>query len=247
MPEPDMKELVRQAPFSFVGKIEHLGAATSSDLPIDDRTAVAMVEWVLHAPPAFEQLAGQRITVQFSPDLDLPEVDSQLAIFAEGLAFGETIAVAEVGRAPVETVVPYIRENEDAGPARAFATIERELRDEALRDHAEDAAAVVVGTVVGLEVAGTPGGSEHDPLWWRATIDVSQVVRGRTKRGALGVLYPSSFDIEWAQVPKPAPAENALWILHRTPKELAGLGRYQLLHPEDRQPVEMMTSIRRRG
>jgi hypothetical protein len=243
MTEPDIKHLVRQAPFSFVGTIEHLGAATSGDLPIDERTAVARVDLVLHAPEAFRGLAGQRVTVQLSPTADLPTVGDQLTVFAEGLAFGETVAVAEIARAPVEAVVPQVNAAAEAGQARVFGSIEDELRAEALRDHVSAADAVVVGTVIGLEQATEPGYSEHDPLWWRATIDVRRVVHGPVESGRLAVLYPNSIDVEWRRVPKPKASQGGVWLLHATDGELAGLAPYRLLHEEDRQPVDALPAI----
>ena len=84
MTQPDFKELVRQTPFSFIGTVEILGGAMSSELPIDDHTGVARVDLVLHAPVAFEGLVGHGITVQFSPDENLPVVGEQLVLFARG-------------------------------------------------------------------------------------------------------------------------------------------------------------------
>jgi hypothetical protein len=153
------------------------------------------------------------------------------------------VAVAEVARAPVDAVVPQVNMAFEAGEARAFASIERELEVEALRDHAEGADAVVVGTVAGLEQAVEPGYSEHDPLWWRATIDVRHVARGPVEPGRLAVLYPNSLDVEWARVPKPKASQEALWILHRTEGDLAELGDYRLSHPDDRQPVTALQTI----
>src|SRR5205823_13008199 len=107
MSEQDIKDLVRRTSISFVGTVQHLGAATSRDLPIDDHTAVVRVDLVLHAPSALQGLEGHRLTVQLSADLDLPAEGDQIAVFAEGLAFGETIAVAEIARVSVDSVAPH--------------------------------------------------------------------------------------------------------------------------------------------
>ena len=242
MTQPDFKELVRQTPFSFIGTVEILGGAMSSELPIDDHTGVARVDLVLHAPVAFEGLVGHGITVQFSPDENLPVVGEQLVLFAEGLAFGETVAVSEVGRMSVDAVGPFIREGIESGRRRVLEPLEREIAAEALRDHAYSADAVVVGSVTSLEQASEPGGSEHDPQWWRATIDVRNTVRGNVELGSVSVLYPSSRDVVWARVPKPRASDYALWILHRSEDE-AESDAYRLLHPEDRQPVDALAII----
>jgi hypothetical protein len=243
MTESDIKGLVAANPFSFVGTVEHLGAATSGDLPIDDHTAVLRVEIVLHAPPAFVGLEGQRITVQLLTDVDLPAVGEEIALFAEGLAFGEGIAVLEVARVPVESVAPHANLAFDAGEERAFAPLEREVAADAMRAHVDGADAVVVGLVVALEQAAETGYSEHDPLWWRATIDVRQVVRGDLQPGKLGVLYPNSLDLQWRRVPKPKASQDGVWILHATGEDLAELGAYRLLHEDDRQTVDALPEI----
>jgi hypothetical protein len=246
MADVDIKELVRRAPFSFVGTIEHVGAATSGDIPIDERTAVVRVDLVLHAPGSFDQLEGQRVTVQFAADAEPPQAGEQLTIFAEGLAFGETVAVTEVARAPVEAVAPHFAataRTADVAAQRPFAGLERELAIENLREHADGADAVVVGKVVALHQARKPGYSEHDPLWWRATIDVRNVVRGALKPGRVDVLYPNSLDVAWARVPKPKASQDGLWILHRTERDLAKLADYALLHQEDRQPASALADL----
>src|SRR2546423_4308068 len=108
MSDAAISDLIRQAPFSFVGTIEQLGATTMTNIAIGERTAIVHVDYVLHAPPAFAGLQGQRVTLQLAADKDLPTVGDRAAFFAEGLAFGESLAVAEVGRLPVDAVEPYM-------------------------------------------------------------------------------------------------------------------------------------------
>src|SRR5712692_3181799 len=100
----DIKQLLEQAPFSFIGTILTLRAVTMTDLAVDDRTAVVHVDHVLHAPEAFARIEGHRITIQLAANVDPPEVGQSFAFFAEGRAFGDSIAVSEIGRLPVESV-----------------------------------------------------------------------------------------------------------------------------------------------
>jgi hypothetical protein len=243
--EIDVKDLVRRTPISFVGTVQHLNAATSRDVPIDDHTAVVSVDLVLHAPDALKGLEGQRVTVQLSADVELPAEGDQLVFFVEGLAFGESIAVAEVGRAPVDVLATHASSAAgDLVQPTPFADVEREIETEALLDHVDAAAAVVVATVTGLEQAQPKGFSEHDPDWWRATLEVRQVVRGDLEPGPVQVLYPNSLDIAWYRVPKPKASQDGIWILHflaeGTPRDLAP---YQLLHEDDRQPLEALSRL----
>jgi len=88
MPEDPVLTLLKQSAISFVGTVERLGAATMSDVPIDNHTAVVRVDQVLHAPDAFASLAGTAITVQLAPKVALPKEGEQYTFFAIRKAFG---------------------------------------------------------------------------------------------------------------------------------------------------------------
>jgi hypothetical protein len=106
---------------------------------------------------------------------------------------------------------------------------------------------VVVGRVVKVEKAVAATGSEHDPDWWRATIDVYHVERGTVALGEIGVLYANSLDVRWRRAPKPRAAQEGVWILHVTQGDLQSVAPFQLLHPEDYQPVEQLEALRQPG
>lgn len=247
MPDEAIVRLLRQAPFSFVGTIEHLGAATMTDVPIDDRTAVVRVDYVLHSPDAFAALEGQRITVRLVADRDPPAVGDTAVFFAEGLAFGESVAVAEVGRLPLDEVEPHITRAMEAGEPTAFADLQRQVEAERLRDHASRADAIVVGRVVRLEKAVPTSFSEHDPDWWLATLEVHHVERGAVEVGQIAVLYANSLDVRWRAAPKPKASQTGLWILHTTEGDLTRVAPFQILDPQDYQPVQRLDALRERA
>ena len=192
-----------------MGTIEHLGAATMRNVPIGERTAVVRVDYVLHAPSAFVGLEGQRITLQLAADKDLPTVGDTAAFFAEGLAFDESIAVAEVGRLPVDAVMGHVTQAMEAGKPGAFAALLSQIEAQSARAHADSADAVVVGRVTKLERAFGPVTSEHDADWWKATLEVYHVEKGDVAPGEVVVLYPNSIDVRWRQAPKPKASQGA--------------------------------------
>ncbi len=108
MPDDPITALVRQSSISFTGTVEQLGASLLGSVPANDRTGIVLVDHVLHAPPTFAQLAGSRVTVQFAAGTDPPAPGQRVALFTNGLAFGDTIAVSEVGRLPVSEVEPRV-------------------------------------------------------------------------------------------------------------------------------------------
>jgi hypothetical protein len=246
MAENTIKELLVESSFSFIGTVVQLGAATMANLPIDDRTAVVQVDHVLDAPPAFASYEGHRVTVQLEKDIAPPGVGQSMAFFTRGVAFGESLAVQEVGRLPVEEVEPHATVAITAGvKAGAFHGIRRDIERERLRQHATaESDAVVVGRVTKVEKALPSSGSEHDPDWWRATIEVRHVERGTAKTGPLEVLYPNSKDVRWYRVPKPAPSSEGVWILHVTTGALKDAAPYQIVHADDYQPVEKLDALR---
>jgi hypothetical protein len=243
----DLKQLVREAPFSFVGTVEHLGAGTMRDVPIDERTAVVHIEYVLHAPDAFKQMAGHQAMLQLKADADPPKVGESYAFFAEGLAFGEGLALSEIGRLPVDQVEPHLAGAAEAGEPAVFGAVEREIQADALKEHAGQADAIVLGRVVKLEKAPEQDFSEHKPDWWIATLNVVHVERGSVQPGELHVLYANSLDVAWRAAPKPKAAQGGMWILHATQGDLASLAPFQLLHPEDFRPTQDLDTVRGNG
>jgi hypothetical protein len=244
MAEADITALLREAPISFVGTVEHLGATTMATVPVDERTGVVHVDQVLHAPEAFATLGGQRVTMQFAADKDLPGVGTTAVFFVVGLALGESVAVAEVGRLPVETVEPQITAAMEAGETSAFAALQRVVDTDRIREHAAGADAVVLGRVVKLENLLGFVSSEHDPDWWRATIEVFHVERGEVAPGMLQVLYANSIDVRWRRAPKPKASQGGMWLLHSTTGDLRAEAPFVILHPEDFQPTQELDVLR---
>jgi hypothetical protein len=101
-----------------------------------------------------------------------------------------------------------------------------------------------------VPLAGLP--REHYPDWWIATLEVDLVERGEVpgvtgNSGTVAVLYANSIDVHWQESPKPKASQAGLWLLHRTPDELAELAPFQLLHPIDLQPSIQLDLLRERG
>jgi hypothetical protein len=241
MPDGEVLELMSRAGISFIGTVQRLGEATI-DIATDNRTAVVRVDQILHAPSALVQLAGREITVQFSPDIEIPQPGERAAFFTDPVAFAESLAVTEVARLPVEAVEPEVSQAlaTNLSPQTLFG---RQLQMERLRSHAAEADAVVVARVSGLQRAAPVRLSEHDPDWWRATMVVSHVERGDLSEGEVTVLYYNSLDVIYRPSPKPRAGQEGLWLLHATEGEERELAPFVIPHPEDYQPVENLTAL----
>ena len=245
MPDADIVDLMRASAISFTGAITQLRATTVAELAVNDRTAVVAVDQVLHAPSAFRNLSGSDVTLQLSENADIPAAGQRFAFFANPLIFARTLGLSEVGRRPASEVDPYVASAAAARAPTPLSGFADQLETERLREHAASADAVVVGQVLGLAKAGPSGHIQHDPDWWRATIEVSHVEKGDVRPGPLAVLYPNSQDTRWYDKPKPRAGQRGMWLLHATADKLSELAPFELADADDYQQVQQLDRLRR--
>ena len=231
-------DLLNHAHFVFKATAGSLGDSRVTDIPVDDHTVVFKIDQVLHAPAALARSAGLEVTVQLAEGSPIPAVGEQLTLFTTPVAYGEGIAVAEVGRvAPgsaVEssTIEPDSRARRSR-PRRTLTEVQKRM-EEQRRAHATEADVIVIGRVVRLEKAGDPVLREHDPDWWVATVVVDHQVKGPIA-DTVRFVFPNSTDVRWIDAPKPAPGDSGLWLLHKTTGDVAASAGYSLLHADDVQ------------
>jgi hypothetical protein len=239
MAEADLKGLVAQAGVSFVGTVEHAQTDAAAELPTTEQAAVVVVNEVLHAPPVLANLAGSRVTLVPSTDQPALEDGQRAVFFANSLAYGETVALQELARRPVAQVVSEAGVDA-ATPGAGVRQIVADLEVETLEAHAAEVEAVVLGRVSSLAKAAATQQPprEHDPDWWRATLDVASVAKGQIPGDSVDVLYANSKDIQWHNSPKPRASQEGVWLLHGAPEELREVASYMIIDPLDYQPSE---------
>lgn len=255
MADRSIKDLLATSNLAFTGAVEEAGRSTVAGVEVDDRTVVVRVAQLLHGPPGIELPEGSRVTVQLSPDLPALAPGEQATFFADGWVYGDTLAVTEVGRAPVEEAAGL--EAGQAGVEEAVSPVEAavaELADDELVAHASEADLVVRAQVTALAQVPKEGPpKEHDPDWWIATLAADVVARGELPEatdeqgGVVSALYANSLDVRWRQAPKPKAGQGGLWLLHRAREELAGFAPFELVHPIDLQPSIQLDLLRERG
>jgi hypothetical protein len=209
---------------------------------IDDRTVVVRVDEVLESPDAFARLAGTTVTLRLAPDEPPLRAGESWSFFANGVAFGESLALQELGRLAGDDVAAQAIAASD-GAEPALRSLQRTVALEQLREHAAGADAVVLARVAALRRVAGPPLREHDPDWWLATLEVHHVQRGDVLEGDLDVLFPNSLDVRWQGVPKPKAAQDGVWILHATTGELVALAPFAILHPEDLQEPQQLEPL----
>lgn len=214
MADSDLERAAADAPYIFVGTVEHAGASSVSGAPADEHTGVVRVERVVRAPAAVGLVAGSTITVR---DEEAPPQAGERALYlADSWVYGDGVAVNVRAAQPME---PADARGEGAQPddaqLEAFAQAP-------LRRHAQEADLIVSGKVVGLEPADARArnadepASEHDPQWWHAEIAVDDVLKGEHRRRTVRVAFPSSRDVAWHGWPRPVAGQEAVFLLHQS-------------------------------
>jgi hypothetical protein len=245
-----MSKLLSQAGLSFVGTVERVGAATMSDIPVNDHTVVVRVDQILDDPQGLLG-TGRELTVLLASDGAPATVGQQLALFTNIAVLGSSLAVTEVGRLPATEVQPQphaLGVRAALGSTeQPLAHVRRQMKATHLAEHSSGADAIVVGKIIRLEQAGDEHYSEHAPHYWRATLQVQHVERWPTGSAAgteVTFIYPASQDVRWVDAPKPQPRQQGLWMLHATSGDDASLAPFTLLHADDYRPVQHLESLR---
>jgi hypothetical protein len=250
MPPESVKELLAESGLAFTGTVEAADATTVPGLPADDRTVVVRVNEVLHAPQAVDLHGGSTVTVQLADHLPPLAPGDEATFFANGVAYGDELAVAEVGRSSTQDAAPSARLaglDHDVTPVRAAAA---ELAMDRIVEHARAVDAIVRAQVVALAMVPRTGPpQEHDPQWWVATLRTDLVAKGDIEAGAdVAVLYANSLDVRVRTRPKPKAGQGGLWLLHRTADPaLAAQAAYELLDPLDLQDSIVLDVLREHG
>lgn len=227
------------SPFIFTGKIRKRRAATLSLVDVSELDAVIAVERVLRRPPGVVDFSGQDVTLRGSSAVELD--DDRAALFAaNGWLYGDSLALIEVAR----------MDERQSDAEKRIKEAEQRAATEALRSRLQRADLVVVAVVASTSPRGekeAPPTSEHDPLWWEATLKVESVEKGQAPR-QLRVLYPTSLDEYWYECPKFAPGDEGVFLLQRDQKEHGPtqyrVRGYTALHPLDFHPRERLDELR---
>lgn len=208
--------------FVFAGTIKQLKAATLKDLPINDRTAVVMIDQIIEAPSDLARYHGQEITVLLSGRRKV-SVGQQMIFRATPWLYGESIAVRSVREEPIkDSKAATLRI--DADP------VQRRGQREQL-EHFNDVDLVVSGKVLAVRLPGAMAKgaraaaenrsrrgarSEHDPKWREAVIQVDEVHKGEHKKKQVVVRFAASTDVMWYRAPKFHPGQQGYFMLHKT-------------------------------
>lgn len=223
-----LQSLMQESQFIFSGTVKKLRAATLPDVEPTDRTVIVTVDEVFLASPALGDHKGKDVTVQLQKPGEVTQ-GQRLVFFTTGWIYGVGLAVREVGHLEPGAEPTALRQQ------LAQAIGQRE--DQSLQSRIARASLVVVGKVLSAEPFGAPGQprsiSEHDPMWWRAVVEIESVAKGEFSGRSIVVLFPKSTDVVWQKTPKFNRGQEGIWVLQRQKIEALRTEGFTALNPLD--------------
>lgn len=237
-----------QSAFIFVGKVIGVKAALLEGIDTD-KTAVVQVVQIVKAPPAFNAVTGQQVTVRFKSLAGITK-SKTMTFFTNGWIYGSRLALDAV------SAVPETDKRTMAASVQQSTTAHE---DDEVSARLDSAALAVAGTVVKVEPkpVETTHISEHNPDWHEATVDVDEVIKGKKGTKEVSFLFPNSDDVRWHRLPKYSEGQKGIWLLQRgrkqdthgiAPKLLAALPEdtepLTTLHPMDYLPIHELGRIK---
>ena len=167
---------------------------------------------MVDAPESFQHITGKQITVRFS-DIDKMKVGEERMFFTEPYWIGESLGVLEKGSLMKDN---SLYENKD------ILSLIKQARDnqdnEQLKKLLDSSKLVVTGKVTRIirpDIKNSIG-TEHDPEWRVAEIQVDEVLKGKPETKNLQVLFASSKDVMFFQSPKFAEGDEGIFFPRQT-------------------------------
>jgi hypothetical protein len=241
MPDKRVEEHLRNAQFVVAGAVEKVGASNVSLVEDTPNLAIFRIDDILHGPVVLSGFKGRSITVMLT-DPAKAKVGEPVVLFAQSWAYGESLAVIEVG---------VIDDKERGAMKEEVGEALEHLADERLLARIERAGLVIVGKVSStapLEGHEHLPITEHAPLWWTAVIDIESVEKGRHEGHRITILFPSSTDVAWHDSPKFSVGQEGVWLLQRNQQErgwpMMRVAGYTALDPLDFHPKARAAHIR---
>ena len=231
----DVDQLTLRAPYIFEGTISKTDSSTMQNLRVDDPSAVVTVNEVLRVPQKLGNYTDRKITVLIK---DPVKDGERIIFFTEGLTFGRSLAVRELGRISSDNNILRdltIQKIKDI-PARLF------------RHHVSVSELVVTGRVDAIlsppPDQDTQFISEHYPYWRVAKISIVSIEAGKYNKKTLLVPFPLSQDVMWRDRPKFALGQEGIWILHSNSSDSANISLFDVAHRSDFLPLKSLDFVR---
>ncbi len=209
--QESIQKITVQSTIVFEGTITHMGETTVSTVPATPHTAIVRVGKIFKGPDFFKSFINKHVTVLVK-DISGLELKSNIVFFTTAWIIGKNIALREVGRVAKYDTDSLISQINAISKREALIPIEANIHD---------AQMVLTGKVTEVHEFRPDHNnrfldkyiSEHAPQWKLAVIQPANIIKGDHRLEKLEVLFPSSIDVAWKDVPKLSVGQQGIWIL----------------------------------
>lgn len=234
-----MVRMSDEAGFVFRGRVVAHAPDEVSLSPDDKaRTLSVTVEEVLRGTDVTQDLVGHTVYV-VTDEAERTDDGARHVFFTDCVSLGDQVLTREIGRHGAS----------DEARDEVIETV-RVAEEVPLAERILGADLIVTGVVTQSQPLDRPfpPRSEHDPEWWIARVAVDAVVRGRSNRKTVDVLFANSVDIAWYRSPKLYEGVGGVFLLRRAggedvPEQLPRAA-YQATHPLDFIEAHRLVDIR---
>jgi hypothetical protein len=227
---PDTLALTRQSQLVFEGTVVRVGEPNITAVRPAADLAVVRIDTILDGPHRLEEFTGHEVTVKLAGPAQAGE---RAVFFTRTWLYSESLGLVEAGRTAAGSAV-----------RAQVAAARRRIADEEMQHRVGEAALVVAGRVVETRAAQgvEQRRGEHAPVWREAVIEVDQVLKGSLEGRRAVVLYPTTSDLAWRNVPKLDAGWDGVWLLAPSPDRA---GTYIVPTAWNLMPRESLATVQR--
>ena len=217
---PELDKMVADAPLVFKAKIVLLHTTTTNE-PDVSNAGVVVVSEVIDAPDAFRNIAGQQVTIRFS-DINKMNVGEERIFFTDPYWIGESLGATEKGSISSND---KLFENRDISKLINQARTKQD--DEKLRMLLRESKITVTGKVIRVTKPDSQPmiGSEHDPEWREAEIQIDETLKGKAAGQTIKILFSASKDVMFFEAPKFREGDEGIFIIKQADPQTSRLMR----------------------
>ncbi len=227
--------------YIFSGELIRQSASTMPDYVKDQNASIVKVNKVLKASQGHENFEGREITVVTNRNQQTELKPGFYGIFfTKTWLFGKSLAVVmnavEKDTSKIDEVRKQIKQSQQEGDNRT------------LESRVKSADLIVYGKVEKIEnpeIKKPTFISEHDPIFKKAIIIKSEILKGNTQGERITFYFASSTDVHWYRAPKFTTNEDGIFLLKMTPELQGQKEVYTLLNPHDFQESSKLEAIKR--
>jgi len=231
---PNLAKLIGQSEFILQARVEKMGEATLSLVPVTKETAIVVVDQVLRRPPGLGGLSGRAITVQFKGKPTVSK-GQNLLIFAQGWLYGTSIVLKEYG---------HVRAS--ASLQRKVIETEQKLQKRVLRDRIVRAEVIVTGRVkeVRLLSHGREQSREEEAEWEEVVLEITSWEKPIQKKKAIRIVCPVQADRRFPHARIFHRTQEGIWMLRGVTGKIFQGKVYIAEDAPDFQPLEKLEMVR---